>query len=116
MSSEQEAFTRLAEPITNLQASSQNHQPYETLVSAFLVKLSEFWSDDPKIWFVGVEEQLRSRSITGSITQDQTKFDTSQYNSCESQVCAFELGLPNVLYFEEQSFNYAFLSLSFFSI
>ena len=71
MLSEQEAFTRLAEAITNLQASSQNHQPSETSVSAVSVKLPEFWHDDPEIWFVRVEPQLWSRSVT----QDQTKFD-----------------------------------------
>ena len=72
MSLENEALTKLAEAIANLHASTAQgaHQP-EASVSAVSVKLPEFWPEDPEVWFLRVEAQLRTRSVT----QDQTKFD-----------------------------------------
>ena len=46
MSSEEDTFAMHTEVITTLEASSPNHQPSETLVSAVLVKLPEFWPGD----------------------------------------------------------------------
>jgi len=67
-----EALIKLTEAITNLHtASNNNTNPPEVPVSAVSVKLPEFWPEDPEIWFIRVEAQLRSRSVT----QDQTKFD-----------------------------------------
>ena len=37
----------------------------------FQLKLPEFWPENLEMWFIRVEAQLRSRSVT----QDQTKFD-----------------------------------------
>ena len=74
MTSEQDPFTKLAQAITNLQASSsQNAQQQlpEASISAVYIKLPEFWPEDPEIWFIRVEAQLRSRAVT----HDQTKID-----------------------------------------
>ena len=74
MTFEQDPFTKLAQAITNLQASSsQNAQQQlpEASISAVSIKLPEFWPEDPEIWFIRVEAQLRSRAVT----HDQTKFD-----------------------------------------
>ena len=71
--SRSEALTRLTEAITNLSASTSppSSQPPEGSVQAIAIKLPNFWPKDPEIWFVRVEAQVRSRSVT----QDQTKFD-----------------------------------------
>ena len=74
MVSEQDPFTKLAQAITNLQASSsQNAQQQlpKASISAVSIKLPEFWPEDPEIWFIRIEAQLRSRAVT----HDQTKFD-----------------------------------------
>ena len=74
MSSKQDPFTKFAQAITNLQASSsQNTQQQlpEDSISAVSIKLPEFWPEDPKMWFLRVEAQLRSRAVM----HDQTKFD-----------------------------------------
>ena len=73
LENQNEALTRLAEAISNLKTStSQNSsQADAAAVSAVSVKLPEFWPEDPEVWFIRVEAQLRSRSVT----QDQTKFD-----------------------------------------
>ena len=65
---------KLAEAITNLDASTTSPNPPpspEDAVQAVSITLPEFWSDDPEVWLLRVEAQLRARSVT----QDQTKFD-----------------------------------------
>ena len=79
----------MTQAIINLQAStsSQNPDPSPASAHAVSVKLPEFWPEDPEVWFIRVEAQLRSRSVT----QDQTKFDylvssLDNYHSRESQI------------------------------
>ena len=89
LENQNEALTRLAEAISNLNSStSQNsHLADAAAVSAVSVKLPEFWPEDPEVWFIRVEAQLRSRSVT----QDQTKFDyvvASLDNSTAAEVKA----------------------------
>ena len=71
--SDSEALPRLTKAITNLSASTSppSSQPPEGSVQAVAIKLPDFWPENPEIWFVRVEAQLRSRSVT----PDQTKFD-----------------------------------------
>ena len=95
LENQNEALTRLAEAISNLNTStSQNsHQADAAAVSAVSVKLPEFWPEDPEVWFIRVEAQLRSRSVT----QDQTKFDyvvASLDNSTAAEVKAVLLHPP----------------------
>ena len=62
-------------------------------VSAVSLKLPEFWLEDPEIWFLRVEAQLRSKSITA----DQTKFDyvvTALDNRAAAEVKAVLVHLP----------------------
>ena len=73
MSATEETLSNLTQANIHLQAStsSQNPVPSPASAHAVSVKLSEFWPEDPEVWFIRVEAQLRLRSVT----QDQTKFD-----------------------------------------
>ena len=85
MALENETFNKLAEAISNLSASTSiaassglsnsqttgNQDSDLTAIHAVSLKLPEFWTDDPEVWFVRVEAQFRSRAIT----LDSTKFD-----------------------------------------
>ena len=72
MSLENEMLQKLAEAISNLNATATTATvPQAPEVQAVSVKLPEFWPDDPEVWFIRVEAQLRSRAIT----QDHTRFD-----------------------------------------
>ena len=72
MSLENETLQKLAEAISNLNTTATTATvPQAPEVQAVSVKLPEFWPDDPEVWFIRVEAQLRSRAIT----QDQTRFD-----------------------------------------
>ena len=72
MSLENETLQKLTEAISNLNATATTVTvPQAPEVQAVSVKLPEFWPDDPEVWFIRVEAQLRSRAIT----QDQTRFD-----------------------------------------
>ena len=92
LQNQNEALTRLAEAISNLSTStSQNSRQADA--AAVSVKLPEFWPEDPEVWFIRVESQLRSRSIT----QDQTKIDNevaSLDNSTAAKVKAVLLHSP----------------------
>ena len=85
MSLENETLNKLAETISNLSATTSiaassglsnsqttgNQDSDLTAIHAVSLKLPEFWTDDPEVWFVRVEAQFRSTAITlGS-----TKFD-----------------------------------------
>ena len=87
----------LTQAIINLQAStsSQNPVPSPASAHAVSVKLPEFWPEDPEpeVWFIRVETQLRSRSVT----QDQTKFDylvSSLDNTTAAEVKSVLLNPP----------------------
>ena len=73
MSTTEETLSNLTQVIINLQAStsSQNPDSFSVFAHAVSVKLPEFWPEDPKVWFVGVDAQLRSRSVS----QNLTRFD-----------------------------------------
>ena len=73
MSATEETLSSLTQIIINLQAStsSQNPHPSPATSYAVSVKSPQFWPEDPEVWFIRVEAQLRSRLDT----QDQTKFD-----------------------------------------
>ena len=92
LENQNEALTRLAEAISNLDTSaSQNSRQVDA--AAVSVKLPEFWPEDPEVWFIRVEAQLRSRSVT----QDQTEFDyvvASLDNSTAAEVKAVLLHPP----------------------
>ena len=95
MSTTEETLSTLTQATTNLQAStsSQNSDPAPASAHAVAVKLPEFWPEDPEIWFVRVEAQLRSRSVT----QDQTKFDyvvSSLDNATAAEVKSILLNPP----------------------
>ena len=89
LENQNEALTRLVEAISKFNTStSQNlRQADAAAVSAVSVKLPEFWPEDLEVWFIRVETQLRSKSVT----QDQTKFDyvvASLDNSTAAEVKA----------------------------
>ena len=92
LENQNEALTRLAESISNLNTStSQNSRQADA--AAVSVMLPEFWPEDLEVWFIRVEAQLRSRSVT----QDQTKFDyvvASLDNSTPAEVKAVLLHPP----------------------
>ena len=70
----EETLAALTQAIVNLRIPTpHSSEPDQAAVglNAVSVKLPKFWPDDPEVWFVRVEAQLRSRSVT----QDQTKFD-----------------------------------------
>ena len=97
LENQNEALTRLAEAISNLNSStSQNsRQANAAAVSAVSVKLPVFWPEDLEVWFIRVEAQLRSRSVT----QDQTKIDyvvASLDNSTAAELKAVLLHPPAV--------------------
>ena len=71
MSVDNESMLKLAEAISNLSKSSSSSTKPEVAVLAVTLKLPEFWQEDPEIWFLRVEAQLRSKVITN----DQNKFD-----------------------------------------
>ena len=85
MALENETLNKLAEAISDLSASTSiaassglsnsqttgNQDSDLTAIHAVSLKLPEFWTDDPAVWFVRVEAQFRSRAIT----LDSTKFD-----------------------------------------
>ena len=86
LENQNETLTRLAETISDLNTStSQNSRQAD--VAAVSVNLPEFWPEDPEVWFIRVEAQLRSWSFT----QNQTKFDNvvaSLDNSTAAEVKA----------------------------
>ena len=62
-------------------------------IQAVAVKLPEFWTDDPEIWFLRPEAQFRAKSII----VDQTKFDyviTALDNRAAAEVKAVLLNPP----------------------
>ena len=67
MSADSEILTQLTEAVSKL----TNNALSTTKIQAVAVKLPEFWTDDPEIWFLRAEAQFRSKSII----IDQTKFD-----------------------------------------
>ena len=85
MTLENETLNKLAEAIGNLGASTAiatslrlsssqttgNQDSDLTAIHALSLKVPEFWIDDPKVWFVRVETQFRSRAIS----LESTKFD-----------------------------------------
>ena len=72
MADSNEAILHLAETISKLNVpSTSSSSTTMSEVSAVSSKLPEFWPEDPEVWFLRVEAQLRSKSITA----DQTKFD-----------------------------------------
>ena len=76
MALENETLNKLAEAISNLSASTSiaafsglsnsqttgNKDSDLTAIHAASLKLPEFWTDDPEVWFVRVETQFRSRA------------------------------------------------------
>ena len=68
MSTENELLSKLTEAMNQLATTSSAHSSSAAL-QAVSLKLPKFWSDDPEVWFIRVEAQLRSKSITA----DQTK-------------------------------------------
>ena len=77
----------------NTSTSQNSRQADAAAVSAVSVKLPEFWPEDPEVWFIRVEAQLRSPSVT----QGQTKFDyvvASLDNSTAAEVKAVLLHPP----------------------
>ena len=62
-------------------------------IQAVAVKLPEFWTDDPEIWFLRAEAQFKSKSII----VDQTRFDyvfTALDNRAAAEVKAVLLNPP----------------------
>ena len=78
MALENETLNELAEAIGNLSASTAitassrpsssqttgNQDSDLTAVHTVSLKLPEFWTDDPEIWFIRVEAQFRSRLLS----------------------------------------------------
>ena len=94
MPTESELLVELtkAVPVSELANCSSSAGSSATLQDVS-IKLPEFWSDDPEVWFVRVEAQLRSKSITA----DQTKFDyvtTALDNQAASEVKSELLNPP----------------------
>lgn len=92
MSTESELLVELTKAVSELANSSSSAGSSATL-QAVSIKLPEFWSDDPEVWFVRVEAQLRSKFITA----DQTKFDyvtTALDNRAASEVKSVLLNPP----------------------
>ena len=80
----------------NTSTSQNSRQADAAAVSAVSVKLPEFWPEDPEAWFIRVEAQLRSPSVT----QGQTKFDyvvASLDNSTAAEVKAVLLHLQPLI-------------------
>ena len=97
MSATEETLSNLTqeETLSNLQASTSSQNPVPSPASghAIAVKLPEVWPEDPEVWFIRVEAQLRSRSVT----QDQTKFDylvSSLDNTTAAEVKSVLLNPP----------------------
>ena len=87
MSADSEILTQLTEAVSKL----TNNALSTTKIQA--VKLPEFWTDDPEIWFLRAEAQFRSKSII----IDQTKFDyiiTALDNRAAAEVKAVLLNPP----------------------
>ena len=89
MSADSEILTQLTEAISKL----TNNALSTTKIEAVAVKLPEFWTDDPEIWFLRAEAQFRSKSII----IDQTKFNyiiTALDNRAAAEVKAVLLNPP----------------------
>ena len=89
MSADSEILTQLTEAVSKL----TNNALSTTKIEAVAVKLPEFWTDDPEIWFLRAEAQFRSKSII----IDQTKFDyiiTALDNRAAAEVKAVLLNPP----------------------
>ena len=56
MSTENELLSKLTEAMNQLATTSSAHSSSAAL-QAVSIKLSEFWSDDPEVWFIRVEAQ-----------------------------------------------------------
>ena len=67
MSADSEILTQLTEAVSKL----TNNALSTSRIQAVAVKLPEFWTDDPEIWFLRAEAQYRAKSII----VNQTKFD-----------------------------------------
>ena len=67
MSADSEILIQLTEAVSKLTDNALSTSG----IQAVAVKLPEFWTDDPKIWFLQAEAQFRSKSII----IDQIKFD-----------------------------------------
>ena len=59
MSADSEILMQLTEAVSKL----TNNALSTTKIQAVAVKLPEFWTDDPEIWFLRAEAQFRSKSI-----------------------------------------------------
>ena len=89
MSADSEILTQLTEAVSKL----TNNVLSTTKIQAVAVKLPEFWTNDPEIWFLRAETQFRSRSII----IDQIKFDyiiTALDNRTAAEVKAVLLNPP----------------------
>ena len=89
MSADSEILTQLTEAVSKLTKNALS----TTKIQAVSVKLPEFWTDDPEIWFLRAEAQFRSKSII----IDQTKFDyiiTALDNRAAAEVKAVLLNPP----------------------
>ena len=89
MSADSEILTQLTEAVSKL----TNNALSTTKIEAVAVKLPEFWTDDPEIWFLRAEAQFRSKSVI----IDQTKFDyiiTALDNRAAAEVKAVLLNPP----------------------
>ena len=89
MSADSEILTQLTEAVSKL----TNNALSTTKIEAVAVKLPEFWTDDPDIWFLRARAQFRSKSII----IDQTKFDyiiTALDNRAAAEVKAVLINPP----------------------
>ena len=89
MSEKSKILTQLTEAVSKLTDNALS----TTGMQAVAVKLPEFWTDDPEIWFLRAEAQFRSKSII----VDQTKFDyviTALDNHAAAEVKAVLLNPP----------------------
>lgn len=90
MPMEEADIQNLAQAIKNLNAPVNAEG-----ARAVSLKLPEFWTDDPEVWFARIEAQFNTRAIT----VDGTKFDyvvSALDNSTASEVKAVLLTPPDV--------------------
>lgn len=89
MSADSDMLTQLTEAVSKLTDNALSTSG----IQAVTVKLPEFWTDDPEIWFLRAEAQFRAKSIT----VDQTKFDyviTALDNRAAAEVKAVLVNPP----------------------